>query len=130
MAYLHPVLLAAAIGVAIIPAGCAPGPMIDRLPGGMGLPAGTPDRPSSPYEYPAVHDMPAARATEPLSAEEQLKLEKDLANVRNRQAREVGGTSAEKAAPPAKSQMATSQTKKKKPADVIVVPPAGASIKP
>ena len=43
--------------------GCAPGPMIDRLPADVGgLPAGAPARPATPYQYPAVHDMPPARA--------------------------------------------------------------------
>lgn len=65
--------------------GCSPGPIIDRLPGDMGLPAGAPARPATPYEYPAVHDMPPARATVPMTEEEQVKLEKELANARDRQ---------------------------------------------
>lgn len=64
---------------------CSPGPIIDRLPGDMGLPAGTPARPGTPYEYPAVHDMPPDRASVPMSEEEQLRLEKDLATARDRQ---------------------------------------------
>jgi hypothetical protein len=67
-------------------AGCSPGPIIDRIPADiMGLPAGTPARPDTPYNYPAVHDMPPDRASVPMSDEEQVKLEKDLANVRDRQ---------------------------------------------
>jgi len=59
--------------------------MIDRLPAELGLPAGAPARPAAPYEYPAVHDMPPDRATAPLSEEEQVRLEKELANARDRQ---------------------------------------------
>ena len=66
-------------------AGCSAGSVIDKLPADMGLPAGAPARPATPYEYPAVHDMPPARATVPMTEEEQVKLEKELANVRDRQ---------------------------------------------
>jgi hypothetical protein len=66
-------------------AGCSAGSMVDKLPADMGLPAGAPARPAVPYEYPAVHDMPPARATVPMTEEEQVKLEKELANVRDRQ---------------------------------------------
>ena len=59
--------------------------MIDKLPAEMSLPANTPARPETPYEYPAVHDMPPARASVPMTEEEQVKLEKELANVRDRQ---------------------------------------------
>src|SRR5262249_52526253 len=64
--------------------GAGPGP--DNPPADMGLPAGAPARPATPYEYPAVHDMPPARKTVPMTEEEQVKLEKELANVRDRQA--------------------------------------------
>lgn len=113
----------AALGLAAALAGCAPGPMIDRLPGDMGLPAGTPERPAAPYQYPAVHDMPPLRSTPTMSEDDQLKMERDLAATRDRQ--EGREAPAKKAAPPAKSQAA-----KKKPADVIVVPPAGAKANP
>jgi hypothetical protein len=76
----------AALGLAGILAGCAPGPIIDRLPGELGLPAGAPARPETPYEYPAVHEMPPNRASSPLTEEEQVRLEKELINVRDRQA--------------------------------------------
>ena|SRR4249919_441380 len=65
--------------------GCSAGSVIDKLPADMGLPAGAPARPATPYEYPAVHDMPPARATIPMTEDEQAKLEKELANVRDRQ---------------------------------------------
>ena len=135
MAYLRPASRAAILGLVVMLAGCSPGPLIDRLPGDMGLPAGTPARPIAPYDYPAVHDMPAERSTQPMSAEEQLKMEKDLVTLRDRQAQEATRAPADKAVPPAKSRTAKSQAAadpavKKKPADVIVVPPAGASSKP
>ena len=65
--------------------GCSAGSIVDKLPADMGLPAGAPARPATPYEYPAVHDMPPARATVPMTEDEQVKLEKELANVRDRQ---------------------------------------------
>ena len=71
-------------------AGCAPGTTIDELPSGVGLPAGTPSRPATSYQYPAVHDMPPDRAATPLSAEQQIKLEKDLQATRDRQAAKAG----------------------------------------
>jgi len=77
--------------------GCSPGPVIDRLPADMGLPAGAPARPEKPYEYPAVHDLPPARTSVPMTEEEQVKLEKELTNMRNRQ--EERSPSGKKAAP-------------------------------
>jgi hypothetical protein len=53
-------------------AACAPGPMVDALPSGLGLPA-------------AVHDMPPSRSAPTMSAEQQDKLEKELAAVRDQQ---------------------------------------------
>ena len=52
----------------------------------VGLPANTPARPATPAEYPAVHDIPAARAEAVLTPEQQEKIEKDLVAARNRQA--------------------------------------------
>lgn len=76
----------AALGLAAALAGCAPGSMIDRIPGEIGgLPAAAPARPETPYEYPAVHDMPPDRASTPMTEAEQVKLEKELINVRDRQ---------------------------------------------
>jgi hypothetical protein len=66
-------------------AGCSSGQVIDDLPAGMGLPADAPARLATPYQYPAVHDMPPPRITEPMSAEDQLRLEKELTALRNRQ---------------------------------------------
>src|SRR5215468_2001520 len=72
-------------GLALGLAGCSAQSVLDKLPADMGLPAGAPARPATPYEYPAVHDMPPARATVPMTEEEQAKLEKELTNVRDRQ---------------------------------------------
>lgn len=94
------ILWAATLGLAAALAGCSPGAMIDKLPADMGLPANTPARPETPYEYPAVHDMPPARASVPMTEEEQVKLEKELANVRDRQ--EGRPAPSKKAAPAAK----------------------------
>jgi hypothetical protein len=122
----------AALALAAALAGCAPGPVIDRLPGEVGgLPAGAPVRPAATsYQYPAVHDMPPARSVTPMSEEDQVKLEKDLAAIRDRQAREATEDPNKITAPPPKSQAAKSPAAKKKPADVIVVPPASAKANP
>jgi hypothetical protein len=85
---LHPSLLAAswlAIGLSFGLAGCVPGSAIDQLPSNIGLPAGAPERPATPYQYPAVHDMPPERATPTMSEAEQVKLEKELQAARDRQ---------------------------------------------
>src|SRR5262245_25531483 len=60
-------------------------PFIDRLPGDLGLPAGAPARPEKPLEYPAVHDMPPTRSSTPMTEEEQVKAEKELTALRDRQ---------------------------------------------
>lgn len=93
--------ISAALGLAGILAGCAPGPIIDRLPGELGLPAGAPARPETPYEYPAVHEMPPDRASSPLTEEERVRLEKELINVRDRQEGRPAAT--KNAAPKAKN---------------------------
>src|SRR5260221_3414526 len=76
----------AAFGVAAALAGCSPGPLIDRLPGDLGLPAGAPARPGAPYDYPAVHDMPPGRPTTPMTEEAQGQLGKDIAKAREQPA--------------------------------------------
>jgi hypothetical protein len=52
-----------------------------------GLPAGTPERPATAPDYPAVHDMPPRRATAVLTEEEKKKVEAELAAMRAEQAR-------------------------------------------
>jgi hypothetical protein len=75
----------AALGLATVLSGCSAGTIIERLPASMQPPADAPARPETPYVYPAVHDMPPDRATVPMTEEEQVKLEKDLAKARDRQ---------------------------------------------
>ncbi|HMF22444.1 MAG TPA: hypothetical protein VKG24_10005 [Pseudolabrys sp.] len=75
----------AVLGLAAMLGGCSASSIIDKLPAEVGLPAGAPARPQVPYEYPAVHDMPPERASVTMTEEEQVKLEKELANVRDRQ---------------------------------------------
>jgi hypothetical protein len=89
-------------------AGCSSGAVIDKLPGDMGLPAGTPERPTTPYVYPAVHDMPPPRATPTMSEEQQVKEEEELKVVRDRQ--EARDGAAKKTAQPAKKKPATINT--------------------
>lgn len=81
----RPVMSLAVLTAAAMVAGCTPGTAVDDLPGGLGLPAGTPARPAAPYSYPAVHDMPPPRSTTPLSEEQQFSLERDLQAARDRQ---------------------------------------------
>jgi len=73
------------LGLAAALSACSPAPILDRLPSGMGLPANAPARRETPYDYPAVHDMPPDRAAAPMTEEEQVRLEKDLATVRDNQ---------------------------------------------
>jgi len=104
-------LLAAAMLMGL--AGCGGGALIgDRLPEvAGGLPAGAPARPATPYEFPAVHDMPPARDTKPLSDEDQLKLEKELLATRDRQEAVTTDEEAGEAAPPPKNPAAGSKGK-------------------
>ena len=129
-------LLAAAL------AGCAAGPMVDQLPGDLGLPKGAPARPVAPYQYPAVHDMPPARATTPMTDEEQLRLEKELTAVRDRQEASEGQKGKKtQESPGGKAKTATPRAGKKPapvtekqpstlPNNAILVPPAGAKTNP
>jgi hypothetical protein len=78
--------LLAALAVAASLTGCSAGPLGEDLPQSLGgLPAGTPAPPAQPYQYPAVHDMPPPRSTEPMSEEQQYRLEKELNALRDRQ---------------------------------------------
>jgi len=88
--------------MAVLLSGCESGPLIDAMPGQIGgLPAGAPQRPAAPYEFPAVHDMPPPRATGPLTDEQQYKLERELQAIRDRQ---EGRETAKKAGAGAKKQ--------------------------
>jgi hypothetical protein len=47
----------------------------------------SPDAPAPsavPPPYPAIHDLPPPRATQPLSSDEQLRLERELSGIRAR----------------------------------------------
>ncbi|MFZ0847528.1 MAG: hypothetical protein WAM62_17215 [Pseudolabrys sp.] len=110
-------VIVAVLGLAAPVAGCAPGMISDHMPGEMALPADAPARPSTAYVYPAVHDMPAPRATTPMTDEEQLKVERDLRAARDRQEAQEGQKAQAKMAEPAA---------KRPPGDVVVMPPDGA----
>ena len=84
-AFERSILAALGLAMAAALAGCSSAAVIDQLPTNVGLPAGTPERPATPYLYPAVHDMPPPRATPTMTEEQQVKLEKELAEVRARQ---------------------------------------------
>ena len=98
----------AALALATSLAGCSSGAVIDQMPSTMGLPAGTPERPTTPYVYPAVHDMPPPRATPTMSEEQQVKEEEEMKAVRDRQ--EARDGAAKKTAQPAKKKPATINT--------------------
>ena len=102
------ILAALTLATATALAGCSSGAVIDKLPGDMGLPAGTPERPTTPYVYPAVHDMPPPRVTPTMSEEQQVKEEEELKVVRDRQ--EARDGAAKKTAQPAKKKPATADT--------------------
>jgi len=102
------ILAALTLATATALAGCSSGAVIDKLPGDMGLPAGTPERPTTPYVYPAVHDMPPPRATPTMSEEQQVKEEEELKVVRDRQ--EARDGAAKKTAQPAKKKPTTADT--------------------
>ncbi|HVZ53876.1 MAG TPA: hypothetical protein VG986_18050 [Pseudolabrys sp.] len=108
---------ALALAGALTLSGCgAAGSSMEQLPPTLGgLPAAAPARPATPYQYPAVHDMPPPRETRPMSDEDVLKAEKDLEAVRDRQEQHKGGgkppAARKKAAPAAKEHPA--DTKKR-----------------
>ena len=67
----------------------------DRMPTAAGgLPEGSPQRPTTPAAYPAVHDMPPPRATQVLSDADAQKLENDLKATRDRAAAAVKAAAA------------------------------------
>jgi len=80
----------------------------ETLPASMGgLPAGAPARSAEPPAYPAVHDMPPARANTVLTEDEVKAAERDLVRVRTQQQPEPGAapakTAKKKATPPPQS---------------------------
>jgi hypothetical protein len=122
--------LLAVFAVAASLTGCSAGPLGDAsnsiseklksMPESLGgLPPDAPRGPAIPYAYPPVHDMPPPRSTEPLSEEQQYRLEKELSAVRDRQ--EAANPAAQKAAQDAK------KAPKKKPVPASKGQSAGAA---
>jgi hypothetical protein len=75
--------LAACAGALL--SGCSGSLIADHLPAAVGgLPEDAPERPTTPAVYPAVHNMPPARAAAPLNNDQQKQLEDDLVAARNR----------------------------------------------
>ncbi len=73
---------------------------MEGLPPSLGgLPADAPPPPKTPYQYPAVHDMPPPRSVKTLNDQELLKLEKDLAAARERQEKAAGPPAAAQTKP-------------------------------
>jgi hypothetical protein len=90
--------LAPALVLGAALAGCA-STVADNLPSQMGgLPAGTPERPTAPAAYPAVHDMPPARHDVVLTEEERKKATDELMALRARQEKQAGTAAAAAAA--------------------------------
>jgi hypothetical protein len=117
--------LLAALSLAIL-AGCSSSQVVDDLPAAVGLPADVPARPATPYQVPAVHDMPPPRTTEPMSAEDQLKLEKELSAARDRQ---QGRKQTDEKTPQSAKKTVKKDTKQK-PADEQTSGTAGAKTNP
>jgi hypothetical protein len=103
-----------ALGLAGALSACVPASVFEKLPGDMGVPAGTPEAPATPYKYPAVHDMPPSRQEPVMTEEQQVKLEKELNAERERQ--EAGAMPGQKTTPPPKKKTPT-PAKKDQPAD-------------
>jgi hypothetical protein len=106
----------AALCLAAALTGCSAGPLGESLPESLGgLPAGTPPPPKVPYQFPPVHERPPPRATQPLTDEQQWKLEQDLNALRNRQEKREAADKAGAAAKSAtKATKATKAAKAKK----------------
>lgn len=106
--------IVAIVMLAALLAGCSAGSIGDTMPESMGgLPAGAPARPNvTNRQFPAVHDMPAPRSTQPMSEEEQVKLEKDLQGLRDRQ-----NAAAKDDAPPASAAKPAAKPAVKKQSD-------------
>lgn len=109
-AFDRSILAALSLTLAMGLAGCSgASSVIDQVPTSVGgEPAGTPERPTTVYAYPAVHDLPPPRATTPLSEEEQVKMEKELAAVREKQ--EARDGAAKKTPQPVKKKPETANT--------------------
>ncbi|MDO8876770.1 MAG: hypothetical protein Q8M24_01340 [Pseudolabrys sp.] len=90
--------------------GCASGGMLDQLPPALGgEPDSLPPRPKTGYQFPAVHDMPPARATAPMNDTDQVRLEKELGAARDRQ-EALYGSAPKATAPAAKKKPAAAKS--------------------
>ncbi len=98
------ILAAATVLIAAALAGCSTNTVIDNVPASMGEPTNAPVRPvADTYQYPAVHDMPPPRSDQLMTDEQQVKMEQELENVRDRQEGHAAGKSTKKAVKPAKT---------------------------
>jgi hypothetical protein len=89
--------MAAVLGtaIALTLAGCS-STLFSEIPSSVGgLPAGTPERPSTPAAYPAVHDMPPPRSDTVLTDAEQKKIQSDLNTARDQQSKRSTAASAD-----------------------------------
>ena len=81
--------IAIALVLALAAAGCSSS-AIDSIPAWAGgEPAGTPQRPATELQYPAVNERPPARDTKVVSEEEQEKIERELAAARATQSKQA-----------------------------------------
>jgi hypothetical protein len=102
------------LAMGLMLAACSSSQSFDGLPPSLGgLPTDAPAKPKTPYQYPAVHDMPPPRSVKTLSDEELLKVEEDLTVARDRQEK-ADGTVPTSAPAPAKPK-AAAQPKKRAP---------------
>jgi hypothetical protein len=113
----------AGAALAALLGGCA-STIADNAPV-IGLPEGVPERPATPADYPAVHDMPPRRAETPLTKEEQQKLEKDLIEARDGQSKAADAIAESETAP-----KRVAAQKKKKTAPAPSAQAAGSNPKP
>jgi len=77
---LRPIRLAAALALAALAGTGCTSQLAD-----LAEPAETPPRSAVAPAYPAVHDMPSARDTKPLTAEERQRIADELSAIRDRQ---------------------------------------------
>jgi hypothetical protein len=98
----------AAAALATVLAACSTNSVIDSLPAAIGEPTAAPVRPvADTYQYPAVHDMPPPRPDQLMTDEQEVKMEQDLANIRDRQEKQLGVNSGKKDAKTAKKKPQT-----------------------
>jgi hypothetical protein len=79
-----------------------------------GLPDNTPARPQTVLPTPPVHDIPPPRATRPMTANQQLELQKELSAARSRNLRLEDPNAGKKADAAAKANAAAIEGARKK----------------